>query len=160
MIPEERREIDLYWMKRACELAAKAAEQGEVPVGSVLIDANNQCLAEGWNQSIAKNDPTAHAEIEALRKAATLTKNYRLPKSTLYVTLEPCPMCAGAMVHARVERVVIGTPDLRTGAAGSVFELLNSPHLNHSVLVSSGVMQERCSNELKTFFRNKRKAIR
>lgn len=157
MSSDETRENDLFWMKKAYRLALKAADHGEVPVGAVLIDADNQCIGKGWNHPISGNDPSAHAEIIALRDAASSLENYRLPDTTLYVTLEPCPMCAGAMVHARIRRVVIATPDPRTGSAGSVYDLLNSPHLNHSVDVDTGVLQHECSSLLKTFFLNKRK---
>lgn len=157
MKSEEHRETDLYWMKKAFELAQKASAQGEVPVGAVLIDSDNQCIGEGWNQPISGHDPTAHAEIIAMREAASGLENYRLPETTLYVTLEPCPMCAGAIVHARIRRVVFATPDPRTGSAGSVYNLLNSPHLNHRVDVNNGALQHECSTLLKTFFLEKRK---
>lgn len=157
MTPEEIDTIDLHWMSKACELSKKAEEHDEVPVGAVLVDAENQCIGQGWNQPISADDPTAHAEILAMREAAKHLRNYRLPDTTLYVTLEPCPMCAGAIVHARIARVVIATPDPRTGSAGSVFNLLSSSQLNHRVNVSFGVLQQECSNLLKTFFLNKRK---
>lgn len=157
MTPEEIDTIDLHWMNKARELSKKAAEHDEVPVGAVLVDAENQCIGQGWNQPISADDPTAHAEILAMREAAKHLRNYRLPDTTLYVTLEPCPMCAGAIVHARIARVVIATPDPRTGSAGSVFNLLSSSQLNHRVNVSFGVLQQECSNLLKTFFLNKRK---
>ncbi len=157
MSSEEHRETDLYWMKKAFELAQKASAQGEVPVGAVLVDSENQRIGEGWNQPISGHDPTAHAEIIAMREAASGLQNYRLPETTLYVTLEPCPMCAGAIVHARIKRVVFATPDPRTGSAGSVYNLLNSPHLNHRVDVNTGVLQHECSDLLKTFFLEKRK---
>lgn len=156
MTAEEYRETDLYWMKKACELAQRASRQDEVPVGAVLVDSDNQCVGEGWNQPISSNDPTAHAEIMALREAASRLENYRLPSTTLYVTLEPCPMCAGAIVHARVKRLVYATADPRSGSAGSVYNLLNSPHLNHRVEVENGVMQDECSGLLKAFFQEKR----
>ena len=157
MNSEEHRETDLYWMKKAFELAQKASAQGEVPVGAVLVDSENQCIGEGWNQPISGHDPTAHAEIIAMREAASGLQNYRLPETTLYVTLEPCPMCAGAVVHARIRRLVFATPDPRTGSAGSVYNLLNSPHLNHRVDVNTEVLQHECSDLLKTFFLEKRK---
>ena len=152
MAAEEIDTVDLYWMKQACELSKKAADHDEVPVGAVLVDAENQCIGQGWNQPISADDPTAHAEILALRDAAKHLRNYRLPNTTLYVTLEPCPMCAGAIVHARIARVVIATADPRTGSAGSVYNLLNSPYLNHRVEVATGVLQQECSSLLKTFF--------
>ncbi len=157
MTSEEHRKTDLYWMKKAYELAQKAAGKGEVPVGAILVDSDNQCIGKGSNQPISGNDPTAHAEIIALREAAAGLENYRLPETTLFVTLEPCPMCAGAMVHARIKRLVFATPDPRTGSAGSVYNLLNSPHLNHRVDVVNGVLQQECATLLKTFFLNKRK---
>lgn len=159
MSQEEVDETDVYWMNKALELAQKAGDSDEVPIGAVLISENNQCIGEGWNQPISAEDPTAHAEILALRDAAKQLNNYRLPDTTLYVTLEPCPMCAGAIVQARIKRVIIATPDPRTGSAGSVFNLLNSPHLNHRVAVTTGVLQQECSSLLKTFFLNKRKKL-
>jgi len=146
---------DEYWMRRALQLAERAACEGEVPVGAVLVH-KGELLAEAWNQPIAQNDPTAHAEIQALRLAGTRLGNYRLKDCTLYVTLEPCPMCAGAMVHARIDRVVYATPDPRTGAAGSVFQLLQNPALNHRCEVSSGVLAQPCAELLRNFFRMKR----
>ncbi len=159
MFPEEIDDIDLHWMKKACDLAKIAAVHEEVPVGAVLVNADGQCVGEGWNQPISADDPTAHAEILALRGAAKQLNNYRLPDTSLYITLEPCPMCAGAIVHARVKRVIIATLDPRTGSAGSVFNILNSPHLNHRVTVTTGVLQQECSSLLKTFFLNKRKKL-
>jgi len=151
-------ETDLHWMKMAFDLASTAAANDEVPVGAVLVSEENQCIGQGRNQPISNCDPTAHAEILALRDAAKQLGNYRLPNTTLYVTLEPCPMCAGAIVHARVKRIVIATPDPRSGSAGSVYDLLNSPYLNHNVEVTCGVLQNECSNLLKRFFKNKRKS--
>ena len=143
-------------MQRALKLAAAARQQGEVPVGAVLVDQENRLLGEGWNQPIGSHDPTAHAEIQSLRAAASKVQNYRLPGTTLYVTLEPCPMCAGAIVHARVQRVVIGAADPRTGAAGSVFNLLDSSDLNHRVQVETGLLEQQCSAMLKDFFAKRR----
>jgi len=143
-------------MQRALKLAAAACQQGEVPVGAVLVDQENRLLGEGWNQPIGSHDPTAHAEIQSLRAAASKVQNYRLPGTTLYVTLEPCPMCAGAIVHARVQRVVIGAADPRTGAAGSVFNLLDSSDLNHRVQVETGLLEQQCSAMLKDFFAKRR----
>ena len=156
MIPEEHRDIDLYWMNKAYELALRAARQGEVPVGAILVNADNRCIGRGANQPISTHDPSAHAEIIALRDAAARLENYRLPDTSLYVTLEPCPMCAGAIVHARVRRVVFAAADPRTGSAGSVYDLLNSPYLNHRVDVDAGVMQNECSSLLRTFFLERR----
>lgn len=152
----ETRENDLYWMKKALVLAQQAEEQGEVPVGAVLVNTENQCIGEGCNQPITGHDPTAHAEIVAIRNAANLLGNYRLPGTTLYVTLEPCPMCAGAIIHARISRVVIATPDPRSGSAGSVYNLLDSMQLNHRATVTTGILQHECSTLLKSFFLDKR----
>jgi tRNA(adenine34) deaminase len=138
-------------MRRALELAARAEADGEVPVGAVLVK-NETVVAEGWNRPIAVHDPTAHAEIEALRNGARALQSYRLTGTTLYVTLEPCPMCAAAIVHARVERVVFGAWDPRIGAAGSVFDLLNAPALNHRVDAFGGVLGEECGERLRAFF--------
>jgi tRNA(adenine34) deaminase len=142
-------------MTRAIELALAAQAQGEVPVGAVLI-AGEAVLAEGFNQPIGACDPTAHAEIVALRAAATRAANYRLPGSTLYVTLEPCAMCAGAIVQARVQRVVFGARDPRAGAAGSVFQVFGEPRLNHRPAVTEGVLGEHCGALLTYFFRDRR----
>ena len=152
----ETGENDLYWMTKAYELAQQAEEQGEVPVGAVLVNSENQCIGEGCNQPITGHDPTAHAEIVAIRNAANLLGNYRLPGTTLYVTLEPCPMCAGAIIHARISRVVIATPDPRSGSAGSVYNLLDSMQLNHRATVTTGILQHECSTLLKSFFLDKR----
>lgn len=147
---------DQHWMQRALELAERAEEKGEVPVGAVLVDADGLLLAEGFNQSISLHDPTAHAEIMALRLAGQHAENYRLTGATLYVTLEPCPMCAGAMVHARVGRLVFGASDPRTGAAGSVFQLADNEQLNHRMEITSGILKEECAAQLKAFFKMKR----
>lgn len=144
-----------FFMQRCLELAALAEGEGEVPVGAVVV-YKGEIIAEGYNQPISSHDPSAHAEMIALRKAAKHLENYRLSDVTLYVTLEPCPMCAGLMVHARVNTLVYGTKDPRTGSAGSAFHLLNGETLNHRVECISGVMQEECSAQLKQFFRNKR----
>lgn len=146
---------DQYWMGRALDLARRAAEAGEVPVGAVLV-RGDEAIGEGWNQPIGACDPTAHAEVLALRAAAARTGNYRLVDSTLYVTLEPCPMCAGAIVHARVARVVFGTVDPRAGAAGTVFDLLQSTALNHRAVVVGEVLGEACGTLLREFFRARR----
>ncbi len=148
-------ETDVRWMQHALKLAQHAERQGEVPVGAVLVH-EGKLLAEGWNQPISGSDPTAHAEIVALRNAASVLKNYRLPGCTLYVTLEPCVMCAGAIIHARVDRVVFGASDPKTGAAGSVFDVLNTDKLNHQVELKRGVLAEPCSALLKSFFAAKR----
>ena len=143
-------------MQRAIALAARAEQAGEVPVGAVLV-SDGVIVGEGWNRPIGSHDPSAHAEITALRDAAARLQNYRLPGTTLYVTLEPCPMCAGAIVHARVGRVVYGTTDPKGGAAGSVFDLLPSDHrFNHRVEIEGGVLGESCGNQLRAFFRARR----
>ena len=149
--------MDEKWMERALQLAHKAQDQNEVPVGAIIVK-DEQIIASGWNQVIANTDPTAHAEVVALRAAALNLNNYRLPGTTLYVTLEPCPMCAMAIVHARVDRVVFATADPRTGAAGSVFGLLDSPLLNHQCEFTGGVLQQRCADLLVDFFKSRRNA--
>lgn len=150
-------EPDQYRMSRALELAREAAEVGEVPVGAVLV-RDGEIIGEGRNQPIGACDPTAHAEIVALRAAAVRVGNYRLMDSTLYVTLEPCPMCAGAIVHARVARVVFGATDPRAGAAGTVCNLLQTDFLNHRTEVVSGVLAMECATLLREFFRVRRAA--
>jgi tRNA(adenine34) deaminase len=146
---------DERWMRRALEQAVAAGEAGEVPVGAVLIRAD-EVLAEGWNCPIGTSDPTAHAEIQALRCAAAAVGNYRLPNTTLYVTLEPCPMCAGALVHARVSRLVFGASDPLAGAAGTVFDIVRSTELNHRLQVTGGVLESQCRELLQSFFRARR----
>jgi len=148
-------DTDVRWMRHALELAREAADAGEVPVGAVLV-RDGEVIGEGRNGPIGHHDATAHAEIQALRDAGQRVGNYRLPGSTLYVTLEPCPMCAGALVHARVARVVFGAADPRTGAGGSVFDLLRSERLNHRAEVNGGVLGEACSELLRGFFRERR----
>ena len=148
-------EFDHCCMQRAFELAAIAEEKGEVPVGAVLVK-DGQVIAEGFNQPIVNHDPSAHAEMVALRIAGEKLQNYRLVDTTLYVTLEPCAMCAMALVHARVTKVIFATPDPRTGAAGSVINILQNPNFNHQCILESGLLQEECSEQLKRFFRNKR----
>lgn len=143
-------------MRRALELACRAEAQGEVPVGAVIVSADGQLVAEGWNLSICQNDPSAHAEMLALRAAGQRVGNYRLVDMTLYVTLEPCPMCAGALVHSRIRRLVFGASDPKTGAAGSVFNLVQEPRLNHQLEVCGGVLAESCSEQLSAFFRRRR----
>jgi len=146
---------DTAYMRRALELARNAEAAGEVPVGAVLV-LDGVAIGEGWNRPIGSSDPTSHAEIEALRAGARQLGNYRLGGSTLYVTMEPCPMCAGAMIHARVGRLVYGTPDLRAGAAGTVIDVLGGPAANHRVLVTAGVLADECRELLQAFFRARR----
>jgi tRNA(adenine34) deaminase len=147
--------VDLRWMQRALALADHAAAAGEVPVGAVLVRDGDE-LGAGWNAPVGSNDPTAHAEIMALRAAAAAAGNYRLPGTTLYATMEPCPMCAGAIVQARVARVVYGATDERWGAVESVFEILGSRRLNHLVACEGGVLAEESARRLKNFFEHRR----
>jgi tRNA(adenine34) deaminase len=146
---------DDYWMAHALSLAKRAELQGEVPVGAVIVH-DDQLIGEGWNQPITNNDPTAHAEIRALRAACQNLNNYRLPDATLYITLEPCVMCAGAIIHARIKRVVYATKEPKTGAAGSCFDIFNAPQLNHHVDCEHGVLAEESSALLRNFFRARR----
>ncbi len=148
-------EIDLRFMRRAIELAGCAQAAGEVPVGAVIVK-DGVVLSEGWNRPISTSDPTAHAEMVALRAAAQVLGNYRLLDTTLYVTLEPCAMCASAMVHARVGRLVFAATDPRAGAAGSIFNIVQHEALNHRLEMHSGVMAEECSHLLRSFFAAKR----
>jgi tRNA(adenine34) deaminase len=142
---------DLTFMQRALELARRAEAAGEVPVGAVIVK-DGAIVAEGWNQPIGACDPTAHAEIVALRAAGQALGTYRLTGTTLYVTLEPCAMCASAMVHARVQRLVFAATDPRAGAAGSVFNIVQHPALNHRIECAAGVMAEECGALLRGFF--------
>ena len=148
-------DADQHWMQRALALARHGARLGEVPVGAVLVRGGER-LAEAWNHPIAACDPTAHAEVVALRHAGQAEHNYRLPGSTLYVTLEPCPMCAGAIVLARVERVVFAAFDRRGGAVASAHHLLQAPDLNHRVQWRGGVMAAPAAAMLRAFFRARR----
>ncbi len=147
-------------MAQALALAERARdEDNEIPVGALLVDAQGNLVTEGWNRNIAEHDPSAHAEIVAMRRAGVAIGNHRLVGCTLYVTLEPCAMCAMAMVHARVARVVYGASDPKTGAAGSVFDLLADPRHNHRVEVVGGVLGEQASAMLTSYFRAKRGKI-
>ena len=146
---------DAGFMRRALELAARAETQGEVPVGALVVQGE-RIVGEGWNQPITLKDPTAHAEILALRQAAASLDDYRLGGTTLYVTLEPCPMCATALVHARVSRLVFGAWDPRQGAAGSAFNLVTARELNHHVDCFGGVLSDECGALLKRFFASRR----
>ena len=146
---------DQYWMQKALELAAKAEAEGEVPVGAVIIK-DNELVAEGWNHPIRAHDPSAHAEMMALRNAGQALNNYRLLDTTLYVTLEPCSMCVGAMVHARVKRLVFGAYDPKTGAAGSAINLVASDIHNHKIQVEGGVLEPLCRQQLQAFFQKRR----
>jgi tRNA(adenine34) deaminase len=149
-------EQDEYWMRYALQLADNAQQQGEVPVGAVLVK-DNQIIGEGWNQSISLHDPSAHAEMMAIRDAGKNLLNYRLVGSCLYVTLEPCTMCAGLLIHSRIERLVFGASDLKTGAVGSLYDLLGDLRMNHQVEVKGGVMQQECGNKLSLFFKLRRR---
>jgi tRNA(adenine34) deaminase len=146
---------DVEWMHRALALAARAEVAGEVPVGALVV-RNSEILGAGWNCPIAAHDPTAHAEIVALRAAGGAVSDYRLGGATLYVTLEPCPMCAAAMAHARIARLVFGAWDPRQGAAGSVFNLVAADALNHRVDAFGGVLSEECGALLRRFFAGRR----
>lgn len=146
---------DYMYMQRALELAAQAGEQGEVPVGAVVV-VDGEIIGEGYNQPIAACDPSAHAEVMALRAAAALQKNYRLPQSTLYVTIEPCTMCFGTMIHARVAKVVYGAPEPRAGAVVSQLQLPAQPFFNHKIQVEGGVLQEQASALVRDFFQKRR----
>ncbi|ALO35479.1 hypothetical protein CMT41_12695 [Colwellia sp. MT41] len=153
---EQQRQLDLTFMQRAFELAQQAEQHDEIPVGAVVV-YQGKIIAEGFNQSIMLNDPSSHAEMNAIRQAGTFLNNYRLLDCTLYVTLEPCPMCAGLLVHSRIKRLVYACSDLKTGAAGSAFNLVNNPQLNHQLELSTEIMQEQCSQLLSAFFKRRRK---
>ncbi|MGB0833550.1 MAG: tRNA adenosine(34) deaminase TadA [Psychrobium sp.] len=148
-------DCDQYWMSYALALADKAQQVNEVPVGAVLV-LDNQVIGEGYNLVINNNDPCAHAEVMALRTGGEKIENYRLLDATLYVTLEPCCMCSGAIVHSRIKRVVYGADDLKTGAAGSAFALINDAKHNHQVEVTSGVMASECGTIISDFFSRRR----
>ncbi|MFG6077708.1 tRNA adenosine(34) deaminase TadA [Erwinia sp. OPT-41] len=155
-------QIDEKWMRHALTLARRAWDEGEVPVGAVLVQGDT-VIGEGWNRPIGYHDPTAHAEIMALRQGGKVLENYRLLDTTLYVTLEPCVMCAGAMVHGRVGRLVFGARDEKTGAAGSLLDILGHAGMNHQVSVEQGVLAAECAAMLSDFFRHRRaekKALR
>lgn len=147
--------IDREWMAKALLLAEQAGAAGEVPVGAILVK-DGVAIGEGWNQPISTCDPTAHAEVVALRDAASRLENYRLPETTLYATIEPCTMCVGAMLHARVSRIVYGATEPRAGAMESQLRLTDMTHYNHKVEVVGGVLAEECSNLISNFFRKKR----
>ena len=153
--PVSQSEQDEHWMRHAMALAARAEGIGEIPVGAVLV-LGDEVVGEGWNRSISAHDACAHAEIMAIRAAGITQQNYRLLDTTLYVTLEPCCMCAGALIHSRVKRVVYGARDLKTGAAGSVFDILQDPRHNHRVALTGGVLAEACSAQLSDFFKRRR----
>ena len=146
---------DEAFMRRALELAQLAQQEGEVPVGAVVV-SEEKILGEGWNRPIAASDPTAHAEIQAMRAASSVLSNYRLTGATLYVTLEPCVMCVGAMFHARIGRVVFGASDPKAGAAGSIVDLFKNERLNHHAEIQGGVLASECGALLSRFFASRR----
>jgi tRNA(adenine34) deaminase len=148
-------ELDRQFMQEALEQAKLADLAGEVPVGAVLV-RDGRVISRSFNKPIASHDPSAHAEMLALRGAAAQEQNYRLPGTTMYVTLEPCAMCAGAMLHARIERVVFGASDPKTGAAGSVLDLFSMKQINHQTVSEGGIMQEECGQLLRDFFKGRR----
>lgn len=148
-------QTDEYWMAQALALARHAAAQGEVPVGALVV-RDDKALGRGWNRPIANHDATAHAEVCALRDACANVGNYRLPGATLYATLEPCAMCAGAIVNARIERVVYGADDLRAGAVHTVFSVFDAPELTHRVTHSGGILAVDSAQLLRMFFRTRR----
>jgi tRNA(adenine34) deaminase len=147
--------LDRQFMQQAIEQAQLAAIAGEVPVGAVSV-RDGQVISKAFNKPITNHDPSAHAEMLALRQAALAEQNYRLPGTTLYVTLEPCAMCAGAMLHARVDRIVFGAPDPKTGAAGSVVDLFAMKQINHQTSIEGGIMGDECGQLLKNFFKERR----
>lgn len=152
-------EQDEHFMRRAIELASVAEKEGEVPVGAVLVK-DGVIISEGWNRSISTHDASAHAEVQAIRQAGEKLENYRLLDTTLYVTLEPCPMCAGALLHSRVKRIVFGAPDLKSGAAGTVINLFESQASYHYADIESGLLADLCRHQLQSFFRKRRKQIK
>lgn len=147
---------DKFWMQKAYEQALLAQGEAEVPVGAVLVSQNNQLLGVGRNSTLRDTDPSAHAEINAIRAAALTLNNHRLLDTTLYVTLEPCIMCAGLLVHARIKRLVFASRDFKVGAAGSVFNVVQGFPLNHKIIVDEGVMEHECSSLLAEFFQSRR----
>ena len=147
--------IDEEWMQYALQLDKKSEERDEVPVGAIIV-YKNKIIGEGWNQPISSNNPTAHAEIMALQDAGEKIGNYRLLDSTMYVTLEPCVMCAGAMVHARIAKLVYAVDDQKTGACGSVFNMIQAEELNHNTEIKKGVLEKECQALIKNFFKEKR----
>ena len=156
---ESPEQVDRHWMQQALALSENAETLGEVPVGAIVV-ANGEIIGKGWNTPISGHDPSAHAEMNALRQAALYRQNYRVIDATLYVTLEPCPMCAGLLVHARISRVVFGAFDEKTGAAGSVMNLLQHESLNHKVEITGGVLGDECGQRLSDFFKRRRAEIK
>lgn len=152
---ELNKKSDEYFMEQAFKLAKQAELHDEIPVGAVVV-YQGKIIGEGFNQSIMLNDPSAHAEMIAIRQAGKYLNNYRLLDCTLYVTLEPCPMCAGLLVHSRIKQLVYASSDMKTGAAGSAFNLVSNEQLNHQIMVKGGVMQVQCSQLLSNFFKRRR----
>lgn len=152
---DSQNNIDEYWMGEALKLAQKAWDEGEVPVGAILV-RKGEVIGQGWNRSIGSQDPSAHAEMMAIREAGVHIGNYRMLETVLYVTLEPCSMCAGALVHGRISRLVFGAADPKTGACGSVMDIVRHPALNHQLQVDGGVMADPCARLLSDFFRWRR----
>ena len=148
---------DREWMQKALQLAQIAFNNGEVPVGAVLVNADGKMLGSGWNKMVSNHDPTMHAEILAIKQACLTERNYRLDGCTLYATLEPCCMCAGAMIHARIKRLVFATRDFKSGAAGSVYNLLHGYPLNHQIIIDEGIMQADAAKLLADFFELRRR---
>ena len=154
-LPSDELPSDELWMEEALRCAQRALEAGEVPVGAVVVH-DGRIVGRGWNRNITDSDPTAHAEVAALREAGATVGNHRLEDCELFVTIEPCAMCAGAMVHARIQRLVYGADDPKAGAVHSVLAVLNHPQLNHKIEVRSGVLAGRSAEALQSFFRNRR----
>jgi len=150
---------DEKYMRRAIELAARGEQLGEVPVGAIIV-CGDEIVGEGFNQPITSHDPSAHAEIIALRAAAERMQNYRLPESTLYVTLEPCTMCVGALVHARITRLVFGTTEPKAGAVVSQSKLLEASYFNHRIVMQGGILATECQHQLSDFFRRRREELK
>ena len=148
---------DIKYMREALRLTHQAEQLGEVPVGALVV-YNNEIIGRGYNRVITDMDPSAHAEMLAMREATKFLKNYRAVETTLYVTLEPCPMCAGMLVHSRIKRIVFGAFDEKTGAGGSVFNLLDNARLNHQISITGGVLAEECAGRLSDFFKLRRAA--
>lgn len=158
-VSEQQQQQDETWMRYAMNLAARGEVAGEVPVGAVVVK-NNQVIGEGWNQPISSHDPTAHAEVVAIRMAAQALDNYRLPGCTLYVTLEPCTMCVGALVHSRIDRLVYGTTEPKAGAVESQARLLESHYFNHRINYQSAILADECQHQLSHFFAQRRLQVK
>lgn len=150
--------IELKWMHQALSLAQQAQTLGEVPVGAVIV-ANQKIIGQGFNACIAQNDASAHAEIMAIRQAGQTIKNYRITDTTLYVTLEPCAMCVGAMIHARIKQLIFGAYDNKTGCVTSIIKLLHAPHFNHQISYTAGILEAECAQLLRGFFQKRRQGL-